>query len=478
MAIGSATVALLLLAYYFVKSTSADQNLDLNYSSEVYPNKTSVSTTLDIDAPIDVIWKALTNMSNYKLWHPWVYRLRVINENVDRWVHKHSLLQYQMEVGSFFKIQPFFGAPYNLCRFITLDREKRLAMEMRFFPFNKEIVTFSLTPYKNCVEMSYTSTSNSLINFVTVFMFSWQGKRILRNFNEFLPDLDYDEEDVDTATSTPEFVIDDIFINALITKAYNDGEDILNGIAEKVVRGKAKSGLLKAKRAGVVPEAASDALVLVTQYLSGGPAPGVSSVVAPVADVPEEIRINQYILKGLDGDMDIINNIEDRVLRSKVKSGLSKAKRSGKRPEIPADTAPIGSKLTSAPPPASAPIEAVDEETTINTYVAKAINGEEEAIAEIENRVLRAKVKSALVKARRTGVVPKIPEDGPLPETEEVASELPVESITPSDSPDAIVEQAVQAALGGNMDVINKIEDRVLRAKAKSALAKANREKT
>ena len=86
MAIGSATVALLLLAYYFVKSTSADQNLDLNYSSEVYPNKASVSTTMDIDAPIEVIWKALTNMSNYKLWYPWVYRLRVINENVGRWV--------------------------------------------------------------------------------------------------------------------------------------------------------------------------------------------------------------------------------------------------------------------------------------------------------------------------------------------------------------------------------------------------------
>ena len=478
MAIGSATVALLLLAYYFVKSTSADQNLDLNYSSEVYPNKASVSTTMDIDAPIEVIWKALTNMSNYKLWYPWVYRLRVINENVDRWVHKHSLLQYQMEVGNFFKIQPFFGAPYNLCRFITIDREKRLAMEMRFFPFNKEIVTFSLTPYKNCVEVSYASTSNSLINFLTAFMFSWQGKKILRNFNEILPDLDYDDEDGDTRTSVPEFVIDDNFINALIAKAYIDGDDILNGITEKVVRGKAKSGLLKAKRAGVVPEAASDALSLVTQYLSGGPAPGASSDVVPVPDVPEKIRINQYILKGLDGDMDIINNIEDRVLRSKVKSGLTKAKRSGERPEIPADTAPLGSTPTSAPPPAAVPIKTVDEETTINTYVAKAMGGEEEAIAEIEDRVLRAKVKSALIKAKRTGLVPEVPKDLPQPETEEVVLEQTVESVTPPDNPDAIVEQAVQAALDGNMDVINKIEDRVLRAKAKSALVKAKRENT
>ena len=478
MAIGSATVALLLLAYYFVKSTSSDQNLDLNYSSEVYPNKTSVLTTMDIDAPIDVIWKALTNMSNYKLWYPWVYRLKVINENVDRWVHKHSLLQYQMEVGNFFKIQPFFGAPYNLCRFITIDHEKQLAMEMRFFPFNKEIVTFSLTPYKNCVEVSYASTSNSLINFVTVLMFSWQGKKVLRNFNEILPDLDYDEEDVDTTTSAPEIVIDDKFINALIAKAYNDGEDILNRISEKVVRGKAKSGLLKAKRAGVIPEAASDALVLVTQYLSGGPAPGASSEVAPVVDVPEEIRINQYILKGLDGDMDTINNIEDRVLRSKVKSGLTKAKRSGERPEIPADTAPIDSMPTSVLPSAAAPIEVVDEKTMINTYVSKAMGGDEEAITSIKDRVLRSKVKSALVKAKRTGFVPEVPETSdqpPAPETQNEASPTPAAD---SDSPESVVDQAVQAALDGNMDVINKIEDRVLRAKAKSALAKAKREET
>ena len=53
-----------------------------------------------------------------------------------------------------------------------------------------------------------------------------------------------------------------------------------------------------------------------------------------------------------------------------------------------------------------------------------------------------------------------------------------MESVTPSDNPDDIVEQAVQAALDGNMDVINKIEDRVLRAKAKSALVKAKRENT
>ena len=63
----------------------------------------------------------------------------------------------------------------------------------------------------------------------------------------------------------------------------------------------------------------------------------------------------------------------------------------------------------------------------------------------------------------------------PAPETQEEASPAPAAD---SDSPESVVDQAVQAALDGNMDVINKIEDRVLRAKAKSALAKAKQEKT
>ena len=41
--------------------------------------------------------------------------------------------------------------------------------------------------------------------------------------------------------------------------------------------------------------------------------------------------------------------------------------------------------------------------------------------------------------------------------------------------PAEVHEQAVQAALDGNMDLINGIDDRVQRAKAKSALAKAKR---
>jgi hypothetical protein len=101
------------------------------------------------------------------------------------------------------------------------------------------------------------------------------------------------------------------------------------------------------------------------------------------------------------------------------------------------------------------------------------MKGDEEAIAAIEDRILRAKVKSALVKAKRTGVAPEVPEAAPPTQ----APDAETTDAPTADGPDAIIEQAVQAALEGNMDLINGIEDRVLRGKAKSALVKAKRAK-
>ena len=97
MAIASAALGLFFLIYYFVKATSADQNLDLQFISVVQPGKASVEASLDIDAPSEVIWKKLIDMSSYRLWYPWVHRLKVTNDDVDRWVHKHSLLKYEMQ---------------------------------------------------------------------------------------------------------------------------------------------------------------------------------------------------------------------------------------------------------------------------------------------------------------------------------------------------------------------------------------------
>ena len=133
MALGGMSFVLLFLIFYFVKKTGAEQNLDLDYAVEFHPKRTTVLAAMDIEAPPKVVWKMLTDMSNYRLWLPWIHRVRVTNNDIDRWVHKHSLLKYNMEVGSCFEVQPFLGAPYNGCRFIAIDPEKKLMMEMLDF---------------------------------------------------------------------------------------------------------------------------------------------------------------------------------------------------------------------------------------------------------------------------------------------------------------------------------------------------------
>lgn len=109
-----------------------------------------------------------------------------------------------------------------------------------------------------------------------------------------------------------------------------------------------------------------------------------------------------------------------------------------------------------------------------------------DAVNALEDRIFRAKVKSALVKAKRSGERPEVPADAPplgartadsAPTQPESSSADTLQS-TPAattDSPETTIKQAVQAALSGNMDPINAIEDRVLRSKAKSAWVKAKR---
>tara|TARA_Y100001970_G_scaffold286246_1_gene407937 strand:+ start:711 stop:1568 length:858 start_codon:yes stop_codon:yes gene_type:complete len=92
--------------------------------------------------------------------------------------------------------------------------------------------------------------------------------------------------------------------------------------------------------------------------------------------------IDEAVKKALAGDVDVINNIEDRVTRAKAKAALVKAKR----------TKSTGDETQE---------KDVDVKDPISLAVEKAMAGDEDAINNIEDRVTRAKAKAALVKAKR-----------------------------------------------------------------------------
>ena len=326
MALGIITLIIILAVVYFVRQASGEQQLGLDCTLDFSPLKTSAEVKKDVFVPATAVWKTLNNVSNYHLWFPWIKKARVTHKDASRWVLKHAASRYNPEVGRYFYIQPFFGAPYTKCRYISIEQNDSLQLEMRFFPFCREIVTFELTPYSNCVELSYKLKSSGLLNSISALMFSWRGKSVLHNLANFIPLEPEAEITTNGEAKATEIIMDSAFVGAMVAKALSGGDDILNKLTEKKTRGKAKSALVKAKRKGETPQVTAEAAAAVEQFLSGGQA-APAGTDAPAAPA-EENEVEALVQNALEtGDMEPINNISDKVLRAKAKSALVKAKR-------------------------------------------------------------------------------------------------------------------------------------------------------
>ena len=100
-----------------------------------------------------------------------------------------------------------------------------------------------------------------------------------------------------------------------------------------------------------------------------------------------------------------------------------------------------------------------DLEKQIKEFVKKGLAGDMASVNSIKDRILRGKVKAAIVKAKRA----------------DVSKENEKSKSVEGSNTDDLIAKLVQEGLSGNMDSINSLEDRVLRAKAKSALIKAKK---
>ena len=103
----------------------------------------------------------------------------------------------------------------------------------------------------------------------------------------------------------------------LVLSALDGNMDSINALEDRVVRSKAKAALFKAKKDPDKFRAENT-----------GDRSGADEVKETVTSDDSQKLIANFVLKGLDGDMDSINAIEDRVTRSKVKAALVKAKKS------------------------------------------------------------------------------------------------------------------------------------------------------
>tara|TARA_B100000029_G_scaffold406424_1_gene407047 strand:- start:1885 stop:3429 length:1545 start_codon:yes stop_codon:yes gene_type:complete len=193
---------------------------------------------------------------------------------------------------------------------------------------------------------------------------------------------------------------------------------------------------------------------------------------APAMD--RETTIAYAVNKGIKGDMDFINSIPDKPTRGLAKAALVKAKRTGVVPPMP--DIPINQSLNS-PKPGSEVKNGVpkfeDPQDLIHYAVNLALDGNMDIINGIPDKPTRGKAKALMVKSKRTGERPQMPELPIQPET--MATEINDTSAPCFDSRDDLIHYTVNMALDGNMDPINSIEDKPTRGKAKALLVKSKR---
>ena len=112
------------------------------------------------------------------------------------------------------------------------------------------------------------------------------------------------------------------------------------------------------------------------------------------------------------------------------------------------------------------------QEEQIAYLVNVTLDGNDEALNAVPERVIRGKAKAMLAKIKRGSL-----ERPPMPETSSEPS-TPTETSSPEqENEEQLILRLVKAGVDGNMDEINALDNKVLRGKIKSAIVKEKRGK-
>ena len=130
----------------------------------------------------------------------------------------------------------------------------------------------------------------------------------------------------------PEFKNTDDLVAYVVNKALDGDDEPINAVADKPTRGKAKAMMVKIKRGSVdrpaMPELSTDESS--PAKVDAPPAKEKPTEGSSNNKETDEALIERLITAGVEGNMDEINALENRVLRGKIKAGIVKAKRAKK----------------------------------------------------------------------------------------------------------------------------------------------------
>ena len=350
----------------------------------------------------EIMWELLTSLEMYNVWFYGIQRA-LPEVDSDRFVHKYSFSKLELKPGVYFKIRPMTIAPWFRCRVMTYEREKEFGFTFQTTPLSVEFVHFSMSETERGVWVRCSRKSEGLFSILD--QLNWQDKsKMLQKLDQIIPKTQSEDSDVDTvdqigvqstssaapqATGGFESLSREDQVAYLVNKALDGDMDAVNNFQDKVIRGKTKAMMVKIKRGSVERPAMPNVGAETTSGMQTGQSSG------GFESLSREDQVAYLVNKALDGDMDAVNNFQDKVIRAKAKAMMVKIKRgSVERPAMPnIDAIPNNESQSNE--------KSESDEEKIKRLTAKGLEGDMDEINALDNKVVRGKIKAAIIKAKR-----------------------------------------------------------------------------
>jgi len=386
-----ATIAVLIVLVLFIWDTNSGHETQSNIRSFYRPFYAETSVSHEFLSTPTAVWKALTTLDGYSSWFPQVSRL-LPDVKTHRYVHQFSFDQFRLMPGAKLLLRPNSWSPLYQSRVVVVDENKEISFDLKYSPFFREYVVFSLEPHPYGTTVTCRRTSRGLFSFLSLWGLSNTKSKILDNLGYFIPNEKTKEgrRENNGATAQAPALSREATIAQAVQAGLDGNMDLINAIPDKPTRGLAKATLIQTKRkGGALPEHLQKALseaptVVPTKQQSEGTSPFSN----------QEEQIAYLVNLTLDGNDEALNAVPDKVIRGKTKAMLAKIKRGAlERPPMP--------EASVEPAPEANLEEQENEEQLIIRLVKAGVEGNMDETNSLDNKVLRGKIKSAIVKEKR-----------------------------------------------------------------------------
>ena len=386
-----ATIAVLIVLVLFIWDTNSGHETQSNIRSFYRPFYAESSVSHEFLSTPTAVWKTLTTLDSYSSWFPQVSRL-LPDVKTQRYVHQFSFDQFRLMPGAKLLLRPNSWSPLYQSRVVVVDENKEISFDLKYSPFFREYVVFALEPQPYGTTVTCRRTSRGLFSFLSLWGLSNTKSKILDNLGYFIPDEKTKEgrQENNGATAQAPALSREATIAQAVQAGLDGNMDHINAIPDKPTRGLAKATLIQTKRkGGALPEHLQKALseaptVVPTKQQSEGASPFSN----------QEEQIAYLVNLTLDGNDEALNAVPDKVIRGKTKAMLAKIKRGAlERPPMP--------EASVEPAPEASLEEQENEEQLIIRLVKAGVEGNMDETNSLDNKVLRGKIKSAIVKEKR-----------------------------------------------------------------------------